>query len=151
LTGWSITNFRQDASDNTNIMVGVGHKRASWWLEFMAQRQYSMRTSQWFVDTRFQASPWKGSRLFLEHSPFLERKALYQFVLFEQRAKAVGLGFESENVYAGGRDSLGIGPRISFKPIPLGKQPLNVSMAYQLRRGEPDVVRFYFALPFKLP
>jgi hypothetical protein len=148
-TGWSITNFRENATDNTNIMVGVGRKLEKGWIEIMAMRQYSIRSNQWFVDFRFNHQLPEKFGVFIEISPFLETKALYTFGRLDRpvfwRLNAV---LESENVHREGKDSWGVGPGISIRPMKLiGRMRFAPVMVWQIRPNDPDFVRFYFGFP----
>jgi hypothetical protein len=41
LVGYSISNFRTQSPQNTNIFAGVGYRSGAWWLEGMFQKQWS--------------------------------------------------------------------------------------------------------------
>jgi hypothetical protein len=154
VASWSITNFRQDDSDNTNVMLGIGRRQdkpqPKWWFEVMAMKQYAMRSNQWLVDTRAQVMVRPKVRLFIETAPYLERKAVFHYWALERRTGRWNWGAESENVFRSGRDSVGIGPRAGLAIAKIGKSELNASIAYQFRPNEPDFVRLYLALPVPL-
>jgi hypothetical protein len=148
LTGWSITNIRQDATDNTNVMFGVGKKLENGWIEIMAQRQYSVRSNQWFADFRLSRKLADKVSLFVEIAPFLETKALYDFFRLEYRLGRINILAESENIHRPGRDLIGIGPGLSLAPIKLvGKIRFAPVVVWQMRPNDPSWVRFYFAFP----
>ncbi len=150
-TGWSITNFRENAPDNTNIMVGVGRKLEKGWVEVMAMRQYSMKSNQWFIDFRFNHQLPEKFGVFVEISPFLGQTALYTFFRLDHpvfwRLNAV---LESENVHRDDKDSWGMGPGVSMRPVRLiGRMQFAPVVVWQRRPNDPDFVRFYFGFPLK--
>jgi len=148
IASWNITNLRQNASDNTNFMLGLGRKGKNWWFEAMLQRQYSLSSNQWFLDFRYQAVLPGGYKLFVEAAPFLERKALFHFIRLDRKVGRVYLGAESENIFRENNDSLGIGPMVTFPAVNLKAVKINPTLAYQFRfRREPGFVRFYLAIP----
>lgn len=157
--GWSITNFRQEAPDNTNIMVGIGRKFQSGWVEVMLQRQYALHTNQWFIDTRFFRRLDKHTTLFVEAAPFLERRAVFCFVRVERRIGPINLIVESENTVQSGVDSVGVGPGISLPARKiLGKLKFSPGIVWQWRprdththkQGDqdPNFLRLYLSFPF---
>ncbi len=148
---WSITNIREDASDNTNIMFGIGRKTGKGWLEVMGMRQYSTQKHQWFVDIRWQRSwPNKFSTL-VEVSPFVGRKALYTFARLEHPIyNRINVVVETENVHQVGTDSISFGPGIGLRPMPLFKRVRFAPVAawhFKPKEGS-NFVRFYMAFPF---
>ena len=150
LAGWNITNVRDEATDNINIIVGVGREMKNGRAEFMLQRQYSIHSSQWFLDFRFQRQFNRHVSLFVEVAPFLETAALYHFVRVEVPiTKRLNVMVESENIHRNGKDSLGLGPGLSMRPMKLKwKLRLAPAIAWQLRLHDPDFIRFYLAFPF---
>jgi hypothetical protein len=150
LAGWNITNFRQNAPDNTNFMLGGGRKLENGWIEFMAQKQYSVHSNPWFFDFRLQRKLAERFSTFVEIAPFLETKALYEFWRLEYRVHPrFTIMAESENIHRQGRDSLGIGPGINFTPMRgVWKLRFAPAVSWQIRREDPDFIRFYFAFPF---
>ena len=120
-TGWVITNIRQDTTDNINFMLGAGRKLENGWVEFMAQKQYSFHTSQWFFDFRLVRQFNKRMSIFVEIAPFLEKFALYDFVRVDYRLGPINLIAESENIHVRGLDSVGIGPGIGLPPMKLSE------------------------------
>src|SRR3989344_4041226 len=113
----SISNLRSETPNNTNIFAGVGVRGKSWWLEGMVQHQWRAGSNQWMLDFRFdkQAGRWHW---YVEASPFLTRKAFYEFVIVERRTwKGVSVGGEAENNQQIGRDDIGVGPRESRKLV----------------------------------
>ena len=115
LTVKSITNFRSETPNNTSLFAGIGRRGKSWWLEGMIQHQWRAVGNQWMLDFRFdkQAGSW---HLYAEGSPFLTRKAFYEFVIVERRTwRGFSVGGETENSQQTGPDILAIGPRVSRK------------------------------------
>jgi len=150
LAAWNITNVRDEATDNINIVVGVGREMKNGRVEFMLQRQYSVRSSQWFFDFRFQRQFNRHVSLFVEVAPFLETAALYHFVRVEVPVtKRLNFMIESENIHRSGKDSLGLGPGLSIRPMKLKwKLRFAPAISWQLRPNDPNFVRFYLAFPF---
>lgn len=112
---WSITNLRTETPNTTNLFTGIGRRGRGWWLEGMVQRQWNPKGNQWMLDARFdkQSGRW---HLYAEASPFLTRKAFYEFVIVERRTwKGLALGVETENLHQAGRDTVQVGPRASRK------------------------------------
>jgi hypothetical protein len=146
---WSITNIRQEAPDNTNLMIGIGRKMTNGWVEVMAQRQYSLHASQWFVDFRLQRQLPLKLGMFVEVAPFLETKALFTFVRIDKPLIGrFNLVMESENIHREGIDSWGVGPGFSLKPMQvLGRLRFAPVVVWQIRPNDPDFIRFYFGFP----
>lgn len=148
-TGWSITNIRQEATDNINFMGGVGRKLENGWVELMLQKQYSVHSNQWFLDLRLMRQLNSRMSLFLEVSPFLGRQALYNFVRVDYRLGPINLVSESENIHVAGKDSIGLGPGIG---MPARKLVWRIKFApvvvWQMRPNDADFLRFYFGFPF---
>lgn len=141
---WVIVNARLENANNINSFTGVGYKRKSWWSEVMIQRQWSPVGNQLLLDFRFQKQSAKHGSIYLEAAPFLNRKAFYNFVIYEYPiGKKFNLGFETENVLKHGRDSLGFGPRVSRPIGKLGKVKASVGLSYRVRPQEPDELRLY--------
>jgi hypothetical protein len=114
LAGWSVTNLRTQTLNNTNLFGGAGYRGKDWWLEAMAQHQWT-KTNQWALDFRFnrQTGRW---RLYAEVSPFLTKKAFYEYVIVERRTwKGFSFGAETENTHQPGPDTIAAGPRVSHK------------------------------------
>ncbi len=149
-TAWSITNVRDEAPDNTNLMLGVGHRSKGGWTEVMLQKQYAFHTQQWFVDTRFFRKLSPRTSLFVEVSPFLGKRAVYNFVRVERRVGPINLMVETENTWRRGKlPILGAGPGISLPARKLlGRMKFAPAVAWQLRHNDPDFIRVYLAFPF---
>ena len=149
VTGWNITNFRQNATDNTNFMLGIGHKQKNWWLEVMVQRQDdTKRVHHWLVDVRSSFAVTKKVNLYVEAAPFLDMKAVYNFVRLDVAVLPwLKLGVESENVFKETRSMLGFGPCVGLGPIKLGSLKPSLVVAWQLRHNDPNFVRTYVILP----
>ena len=144
LTGWAIGNVQKHGSDNLNLFAGVGYKNPKWWLESMVQRHWNGTGNQVLLNFRFQVQASKRGTLYIEGAPFLTKRAFYDFVTFDYRIlRKLNLGAETENVHRGGRDSLGVGPRISYPIASVGKTRLAAAFSYQFRREERDVARLY--------
>ena len=115
VSAWSITNLRSETPKNTSIFTGIGVRDQNWWLEAMIQHQWRAAGNLWMLDFRFdrQAGRW---RIYMEASPFLTKKAFYEFMIVERRIwKGVAIGSEMENLHQAGRDTIQIGPRASRK------------------------------------
>jgi hypothetical protein len=131
------------------LFAGVGIRGKSWWLENMLQRQFSPSGNSWILDERFQKQFGKRYSLFAEASPFLTKKAFYDFVSAEYSFVKLGLGAETENVHKSGKDSLGAGPRLSYALLSAKQVKIVSAASYQFRRDEPKVLRFYVVCFFR--
>lgn len=150
LVGWVIGNGQVYGTNNINLFGGFGYRGEKWWLESMVQRQWSAKDKKLLLDNRFQAQLAKNSSLYIEVAPFLDRKAVYDMVIFEQNVwHKLNLGAETENVHKPGKDSLGVGPRISAPLAVFGNYKLAVALAYQVRRQETNALRFYIVFNHK--
>lgn len=131
VAGWSITNLRTGTPNNTNLFGGLGYRGKAWWLEGMVQRQWSSKGNQVMLDFRFDKQAGRY-HFYAEGSPFLTKKAFYEFVIVERRTwKGFALGAETENVHQDNRDTVQVGPRASRK---LGRfAGFDVSMAAAVR------------------
>ncbi len=115
VSGWSVTNLRTETPNNTNLFAGAGYRGKNWWLEAIVQHQWNTKANQWMLDFRFnkQTERW---RLYAEVSPFLIKKAFYEYVIVERRTwKGFSFGAETENTHQIGPDMIAIGPRVSRK------------------------------------
>ena len=150
VTGWNITNIRGDSPDNINLMLGVGRKLENGWVELMVQRQYAIHTNQWLLDFRLLRKFGKRVAMFVEVSPFLEKRAVAQIARVEYRVGPINLMVESENIWERGEPNLlGIGPGLSLPPRKLiGRMNFAPAISWQLRNHDPHFVRFYFAVSF---
>jgi hypothetical protein len=148
LTTWVIRNARTKAPSNVNLFTGIGYedRDAGWWLEGMVQRQWNGSGNAWMLDARFQKQ-FRRVSLYVEPSLFLSEPAFYEFVIVEWRlGRGVGVGGETENVHRAGRDSVGVGPRVSFPLGTLGGAKLAGVAAYRIHPRERDVLRLYLSL-----
>ncbi len=144
LAGWVVDNGQVYGTSNINLFGGMGFRGKTWWFESMVQRQWSAKDKKLLLDSRFQAQLAKGSSLYVEVAPFLDRKAVYDMVIFEQNLwRKLNLGAETENVHKSGKDSIGLGPRVSVALPAFGKFKLALALTYQLRRQETNSLRFY--------
>jgi hypothetical protein len=147
VAGWSITNLRTISLNNTNFFGGVGYRGESWWAETMVQRQWNTKADQWAMDFRFdkQAGRW---HLYVEGSPFLTKKAFYEFLVAERRTwKGFSLGAETENTHQPGPDTIAIGPRAGHKLGRIGKFDVTAIAAVRLSpNGGHTEPRLYFVL-----
>ena len=147
LAGWIIGNGQIYGTSNINLFGGLGYRGKTWWFESMIQRQWSAKDKKLLFNNRFQSQLSKKSSLYVEIAPFLDRKAVYDMVIFEQNVwRKFNIGAETENVHKIGRDSLGIGPRVSTPLAVFGNHKLSTALAYQFRRQETNVLRFYVVL-----
>ncbi len=144
LVGWIINNGQVYGTSNINLLGGLGYRRNTWWFESMIQRQWSTKDKKLLFNNRFQIQLSKKSSLYVEVAPFLDRRAVYDMAVFEQNVwHKLNIGAETENVHKPGKDSLGIGPRISMPLAVFGNFKLAVALAYQFRQQETDALRFY--------
>ncbi len=144
LAGWVIDNGQVYSTSNINLFGGLGYRRESWWIESMIQRQWSAGDAKLMLDNRFQAQLGPRRSLYVEVAPFLDRKAVYDMVVFEQNVwRGMNIGAETENVHRPGKDSLGAGPRVSVPVAQVSNFKMAIALAYQLRRQETNALRFY--------
>jgi hypothetical protein len=147
---WLIVNAKLETPNNINSFTGVGYKRSTWWFETMAQRQWSSVGNQVLLDFRFQKQFKKHGSIYTEGAPFLNRKAFYNFVIYEHPiGKKFNIGVETENVLKPGRDSLGFGLRFSRPIGSIGKTKVSAVLSFRVRPQEPDELRLY--LIFNVP
>ena len=147
LTGWAIGNAKLESPNNINLFGGVGYRKPKWWLEGMIQRQWSKTGNQLLLDSRFQEQIRNRTTLYVEVAPFLNKPAVYDFVILEYRTwRKINIGAETENAHKPGLDLLGGGPRISYPIGVIGKVKVTAALSYQMRRQERDALRFYFVL-----
>ena len=77
ITGWSVSNVRERALNNTNLFLGAGYRGKTWWLETMVQKQWhegvtkDPKGNDWMLDFRFQKLWNNRFTLNAESSPFL--------------------------------------------------------------------------------
>ncbi len=150
---WVIGNARLENANNINSFTGVGYKRNSWWAETMIQRQWSSVGNQVLLDFRFQNQFGKHGSLYVEAAPFLNRKAFYNFAIYEHPiGYKFNAGLETENVLKPGRDSLGFGARVSRPIWTIGKAKVSAALSYRVRPQEPDELRLYliFNAPLRI-
>ncbi len=108
---WSLTNFREKTGRNTNLLSGVGYRENNWWLEGMLQHQWNQTKGQWMLDMRYDRQ-YKNWHTYSEIAVFLNRKALYEFVVAERRTfRGFWLGVETENLHQPGPDAAQLGFR----------------------------------------
>ncbi|MEK7151543.1 MAG: hypothetical protein AAB784_02435 [Patescibacteria group bacterium] len=143
VAGWVIGNGQYYGTSNINILGGLGYRGKDWWLESMIQRQWSEKDRKLLWDSRFQQK-FRKSSLYVEVAPFLDRRAVYDMVVFEKLAwRNLNFRLETENIHKSGRDSLGVGPGVGWSFGSLGSVKVNGAVIYQFRRQETDVLRFY--------
>ncbi len=148
-TGWSITNIRENATDNTNLFAGIGRKLENGWMEFMVVRQYSVTSSQWFGDFRMMRRLTPRMNMQVELMSFLESPALYHFARVDYRMGPLNLMAETENIQRTGKDYLsgGLGIGLPARKL-VGPVKFAPAAVFYLRADDRDFVRFYLAFPF---
>lgn len=142
---WVIGNIREDVPDNLNLFPGVGYKTDLWWVEGLWWQHWSSLGTRSAVDGRFGITHPKFS-LYSELARFFETGDVYTFVIVERPvSNKVRVGVETEN-FLRKKDSVGGGPRASYTWGTLLKGPVVTSVSYQVRRAEPDALRFQLTL-----
>ena len=145
--GWVIANPRLYGNNNINALFGIGFRGEKWWFETMIQKQWSQRGDKVLADNRFNYDFGGKASLYLEVAPFLNEEetcSVYDMIVFEKRIwRKLNLGVETENVHKKEKDSLGLGPRVSIPLGSAGNFKTSLALAYQLRSGETDALRFY--------
>ncbi len=116
---WSISNFKQHSSDNSNIFTGIGYRGKTWWIQGLAQHQWNRSNGLWSADARFRRQLGRVS-VYIESSVILTpKKTFYEFVIVEERLwKRLALRQETENVHRPGKDLIAIGGGLAYS---LGK------------------------------
>lgn len=147
-TGWVIGNGQYYGTSNINLLGGIGYRKEapfqSRWFESMIQRQWSGKDRRLLWDNRFQYSLENIAFLYVEVAPFLDRRAVYDMVVFERVAWGrLNFRLETENVHKAGKDSLGVGSGTGWSFGSLGPVKVNGAVVYQFRRQETDALRFY--------
>lgn len=112
---WSISNFRTQSPNNTNIFAGVGYRSKSWWLEGLVQKQWNRSGGLWSADARFRRRFGRVS-VYIEPSIILKPKtAFYEFVIVEERMwRGLSLRQETENIHRPGKDTIAAGGGIGY-------------------------------------
>ncbi len=112
---WSISNFRTQSPNNTNIFAGVGYRGKGWWAEGLVQKQWNRSGGMWSADARFRRQFGRVS-VYIEPSVILKPKtAFYEFVIVEERAwKGLSLRQETENTHRTGKDTIAAGGGIGY-------------------------------------
>lgn len=111
----SISNFRAQNPNNTNIFTGIGYRGKTWWLEGLVQKQWSASGGLWSMDARFRRQFGRVS-LYVEPSIILMPKiAFYEFVIIEEKLwKGLSLRQETENAHRPGKDVIAAGGGLSY-------------------------------------
>lgn len=141
---WSISNFKQHNSDNTNIFVGLGYRGKTWWTEGLVQHQWNPNGGLWSVDARFRRQFDRVS-VYVEPSViFAPKKAFYEFVIVEERLwKGLSLRQETENVHRTGKDTIAFGGGLGYS---LGKwrgYDFATALVYRINPNGRDELRAY--------
>lgn len=141
---WAIGNAKTQSPNNANLISGIGYRHETWWAEGMVQRQWSPTGNQWFLNFRFYKNH-KRFALYAEPAVYLTKPAFQEASFVEYRVwRKLALGGETENVHRpNARDTLGVGPRLSYA-LPQWKnvRPV-VAVTYQVRKQERNVLRLY--------
>ncbi len=142
---WSITNLKTQSPNNTNLFFGLGYRGENWWVEEMVQKQYSSVGGLWSVDSRFR---WQKQRIAVYVEPAMlwtPSPALYEFVTVEERLWR-GLSFrqETENVHRLSRQSVAVGPGLSYNLGQHGGWDVGVAGAYRFSPTGKNELRGYF-------
>ena len=158
VTGLGIGNFRTQTPNNVNLFGGIGYRSKTWWLQGTVQRQWSKPGNNLLLDFRFhkQFAGRRAVSFYTEATPFLTRRAFYEFVIVEARIWSTAkprwyqrwrAGGETENVHRSNvRDSLAAGVRLTY-PIGMFRGwVLSSSLAYRVQSPEPNALRFYFSV-----
>lgn len=141
---WVIGNAKTQTPNNVNVITGIGYRHDTWWVEGMVQRQWVSTGDQWFMN--FRLSKNKGRlNLYAEPAIFLTNPAFQESAFVEYRVwRKLALGGETENTHRpNARDTLGMGPRVSYALPSWKKIRPVVALTYQVRKQEGDVLRLY--------
>jgi hypothetical protein len=148
---WSITNLRTQTPNNTNLFVGIGYRGKAWWLEGMVQKQWNANAGLWSVDARFRKQLTSRFSLYVEPSVLLPRPAFYEFVILDALVwEKLTVGAETENVHRQSKQSIAMGPRVSYA---LGERwgfSLSTTLAYRLSPTGKDEARVYLVLSHRV-
>jgi hypothetical protein len=129
---WSISNFRTQSPNNTNVFAGLGYRggkevvslisptilydpKSWWWVEGLVQKQWNRSGGLWSVDARYRRQ-FNRVSVYVEPSLiFTPKTAFYEFVIVEERVwKGLSLRQETENVHRPGKDTIAVGGGIGY-------------------------------------
>lgn len=150
----SISNFKNQTPNNTNIFLGLGYRSKSWSLEVMVQKQLNANGGFWAEDTRFikKFGKIKKTTLYLEATPFLSQKGFGWSAFGETEVwKKISVGVETENINKPGLDVVSLGPRISRRLGRFAGFDVSATVAFRFDplwqpskvTGHPHEIRFY--------
>lgn len=145
---WAIGNWMSKSPENINVFHGAGYRTKTAWVETLLQQQVKAGKDDWFVDIRSRMQKGRLS-LYAEGAPFLTRRAFYNLISVDhtfrvkEGGKTLGIGFETENIHRGGKDSIGAGPRLTMPIGAIKGWSIDVAVAYHIRPHEHNVLRLY--------
>lgn len=146
----SISNFKNQTPNNTNIFLGLGYRSKSWSLEVMVQKQLNANGGFWAEDTRFikKFGKMKKTTLYLEATPFLSQKGFGWSAYCETEVwKKFAVGAEIESVNqpgpGGPRVSRRLGHFIGFDVSGTGAFRFDPLQRPSKITGHPHEIRFY--------
>lgn len=144
---WTIANVRTEIPNNRNFFTGIGRRFEKGYFEAMLWQQWTNTTKTYALDFRLQK---KG--VYLEVSPFLSKRGLYDFLIIEQPlTKRISIGGETENIHLPEKkDSLGGGPRASAILYKNQNLKLVLAGSYQFRNDH-NTARVYIVAHFRIP
>lgn len=160
LAAWTILSDVTAKNNETSTLSLIGplwnYDQKGGWLEIMGG---SKRNDDGYIDPVFdlrlldRSLPRVNCAVELAYFPRQERERVYAWFAIDTpiriRDYVPRLGIESENIFSlSGRDSLGIGPRLTL-PLPVnrisGKLSSALSMTWQYRNDQ-DFMRCYLGL-----
>lgn len=141
---WSISNFKQQSSDNTNIFTGIGYRGKTWWVEGLAQHQWNRSGGLRSTDARFRKQVGRVS-MYIEPSVILApKKAFYEFVIVEEKLwKGLNLRQETENVHRPGRDTITVGGGLGYSFPRWRGYDIATTLVYRVSLTGKDELRLY--------
>jgi len=144
---WSITNLKTESPVNTNIFAGVGYRGQSWWVEGLAQKQWSPSGGLWSADARYRQQFGRVS-VYVEPSVIrFPKAAFYEFVTVEEKVwKGLSLRQETENVHRLGKDSIAAGGGMSYVFGSWRGCDATIALVYRASPTGPDELRTYLVV-----
>lgn len=146
-TLWAIANVRNEIPNNINLFTGAGLRFEQGYFEAMLWQQWTTANKTYALDFRLQK---KG--VYLEISPLLSKRGLYDFLIIEQPlTKRISVGGETENIHLLNKDdSWGGGPRASVILHKNQHFKLMLVGSYQFRNDH-NTARAYVVAHFRIP
>lgn len=141
---WSISDFKTQNPNSTNLFAGLGYRGKTWWVEGLVQHQWNCVGGFWSADMRFRRQVGRVA-IYLEPRVIVTPNlAFYEYVSVEERLwKGLSLRQESESVHRPGRDTIAFGGGLAYS---LGKWrgcDFATALVYRVSPAGKDELRAY--------